>query len=333
MQRFMHFDSTRKFFGIAALAVAAALVAPLIGSSAQQSQLRSSFRREMLQMINRDRASYGLPPVQLEPSLSDYADRYCEKQIHNKTTGHFTTDGQPPYLRYTLAGGNDGVSENAAAWSANYRIPDSSILDMIGKSQLSMLTEQPPHDGHRRTLLDPNATHVAIGLAWEGGEFRLVQEFIRRYVDWSKPLPRTASTTDRVALEAKPRHGFKVEAVSVHFENVPQEMSAQLANSIETYGLPKNRKDYYVQSGRAHDDGMMSLAHFAKQNDANSLNVAKDGSFNFTVPFTEGAGLYTVVVWLSRDGATTPAPIAASNVSIEVHEASGGSGYPLLGTR
>src|ERR1044071_2175011 len=47
-----------------------------------------------------------------------------------------------------------------------------------------------PNDGHKKTILDPHATHVGIGVAWEGGEFRLVHEFVRRYVSWKRPPPR-----------------------------------------------------------------------------------------------------------------------------------------------
>ena len=63
--------------------------------------------------------------------------------------------------------------------------------EMMRRSQQVMMNEVAPHDGHRRTILDPYATHVGIGMAWEGGEFRLAQEFVRRYIDWSRALPRT----------------------------------------------------------------------------------------------------------------------------------------------
>ena len=58
---------------------------------------------------------------------------------------------------------------------------------MTRQSQHAMMIEKPPHDGHRRTILDPHATHVGIGLAWEKGEFRIAQEFVRGH-----PLPPDA---------------------------------------------------------------------------------------------------------------------------------------------
>jgi uncharacterized protein YkwD len=324
----INLDGTRKYFGIAVLAAAAALVGPLVGSDApRQAQLKESFRLEMLQLINRDRVAAGLHPVELDTSYNDFVDEYCAVQIRNRTTGHFTLDGFPPYLRYSLAGGNDGVSENAAAWSANYRFPASSVLDMIRKSQASMLSERAPHDGHRRTLLDPDATHVALGLAWEGGEFRLVQEFLRRYVTLTREVPRSAKIDDRILIEGRPLPGVRVEAVSVHHEPMPVAMSRQLANAIENYGLPKARRDYYVEKvAPRQTSSRVSLARAAERNE--TIKIADDGSFSFVPPFKDGPGLYTVVLWVTRGGN----PISATNITIQVDGTSSTS-FPPLGTR
>ena len=42
-----------------------------------------------------------------------------------------------------------------------------------------MMAEKPPDDGHRQAILDPLWTHVGIGVALEGGEFRMTEEFTR----------------------------------------------------------------------------------------------------------------------------------------------------------
>src|SRR5437016_14623247 len=104
-----------------------------------------------------------------------------------------------------------------------------------------MITERGPHDGHRRTILDPSATHVGIGLAWQRGEFRLTQEFIRRYVAWTHVLPRIANENERVTATARPLAGYRVEAVTVHHERLPQPLTAAAANAIDNYSLPAKR--------------------------------------------------------------------------------------------
>ena len=319
--------STR-FFSVALITSLGVLAGPLAqGGSANRAEMRNSFRQDVLRIINRDRASFGMPPVKLDPAASEIGDRYCELQIRNGTTGHFTLDGLTPYMRYSFAGGNDGVSENAAAWSANYTFPESSLLDMIRRSQEAMIMEVAPNDGHKRTLLDPEATHVGIGLAWEKGEFRLVHEFIRRYVEFTRPVARAATTNDMLRVEGRPLPGYRVDAVTVYYEPAPQFIAAVTANNIPSYGFPKNRRDYPVER-EVRSAKARRIADLA--DNGSGITVRPDGSFSFNAPYDRGEGIYTVVVWVTRSG--SPAPISASNISIRVAQ----HAQPplrLLGTR
>jgi len=312
------------------LAVTIALIigAPLAQGEGPADETKLTLRESLLQMINRDRRQFGLAPVQLDPVTSAYADDYCRTQIRNGTTGHFTIDGLAPYMRYSFAGGNDGVSENAAAWSANYKFSASSLYDMMRRSEQAMIGEDPPHDGHRRTILDPFATHVGIGLAWERGEFRLTQEFIRRYLDWQRALPRTANAGERVMIKAKPRSGFDVEAITVHKEPLPQPISAITANLINSYSLPDKRREYLPRLPSRTEVSGPFVRHLRQEyadGRRGDFDIADDGSFAFALPFNEGPGIYTVVVWVRRHG--SPDSIAASNVSVRV------DGVTTVGTR
>ncbi|HEX7152830.1 MAG TPA: CAP domain-containing protein [Thermoanaerobaculia bacterium] len=305
---------------IAAIVLAVTLGTPLAQGEAPVDETRTTLRQELLRLVNHDRVAHGLLPVELDIEASVIADEYCRKQLREKTNGHFTTDGRAPYMRYSFAGGNDGVSENTAAWSAPFSFNDRALLDMTRRSQQAMMEEKPPHDGHRRTILDPHATHVGIGLAWEKGEFRIAQEFVRRYVTWSRPLPRSASANDLVRGAGKPLSGAKIEAITVHHEPAPQPMPVHVANAISHYSLPTKRKDYLPllkDAFRRRDDGTLHVVRNEyRDGRRGDFHVADDGSFSFGVPFTEGPGVYTVVVWVRKDGSETP--VAASNVSINV---------------
>jgi uncharacterized protein YkwD len=278
------------------------LASALAQGEAPIDETRFTLRQEFLRLINSDRKPHGLKPVELDAWTSTLADEYCRTQIRNGTTGHFTTDGQSPYMRYSFAGGNDGLSENAAAWSATYRFSDRALYEMVRRSEEAMIAENAPHDGHRRTILDPFATHVGIGLAWQGGEFRLTQEFVRRYIAWSHKLPRAAVINDKITATGRTEHGFVADAISVHYEPLPQPISPITANMIETYSLPDRRHDYAVNP---------------------------NSEFSFTVPFTEGPGIYTVVVWVRRPNEKESIP--ASNVSIRVDRPPAGEPYLLSG--
>src|SRR5579872_6750510 len=128
-----------------ALGFAALLLvsAPLAEGGAPIEETRTTLRHEVLRMINDDRRAYGLAPVALDPEASATADVYCRAQIANGTTGHFTIDGLAPYMRYSFAGGNDGVSENAAAWSANYTFSDRAIYGIVRQSEQAMIADKP----------------------------------------------------------------------------------------------------------------------------------------------------------------------------------------------
>ncbi len=290
-----------------------------------KAETAATLRAEAVKLINRDRKLYGLRPVEFDARLSVMADDYCRQQIRNGTFGHLTTDGLAPYMRYSYAGGNDGLSENAASWSAGYKFSDRALYEMVRRSHDAMMGEQPPNDGHRQTILDPYATHVGIGFASERGEFRMAHHFIRRYVKWTRTLPRAATIGEKVLGKAIPLPGYRVSAVSLHFEPVPRPLPASAANRIDSYRLPARRRDLRPKlrdSTTVGSDGSIRITSTRYEDGSRGdFNVATDGSFAFEVPFQEGAGIYTIVVWVSANG--TQFPIAASNVSIAVSTPAG----------
>ena len=299
-----------------------AVAAPFAQGEAPVDEVRFTLRQEMLRLINRDRKQFGLPPVQLDPFASEVADDFCRQQIREGVAGHFGLDGHSPYMRYSFAGGNDGVSENTAAWSARYSFGDRALYEMVRRSQEEMMAEVAPHDGHRKAILDPAATHVGIGLAWERGEFRIAQEFIRHYVSFSKAMPRTATVSDNVVCSGRPLSGFKVGAITVHHEPLPEPMSALVANKIETYSLPDKRREYLPRLPKPYRRmvaaGVEEVTPQYGDGRRGDFAVADDGNFTFRVPFNDGPGVYTVVVWVKKDGESKP--IAASNVSMRVDD-------------
>jgi len=295
------------------------LVSPLLQGGPVHEETVISLRHTILAAINEDRALHGLAPVQLDPHASEIADQFCARQIRERTRGHFVTDGQPPYMRYSQSGGNDGLSQNAAAWSANYVFSEASLAALVRESQREMMAEVAPNDGHRRTILDPWATHVGIGVAWEGGELRLSQEFIRRYLEWKRPLARSTSVDKRPLAMGKPRDGYRVHSISVHFEKQPETMSTALVNRLETYALPTRRRDYRprldapVTNGPKRD--MRASSRIYADGSRGDFTIDRDGAFSFAIPLDEGPGLYTVVVWVQPEGRDEI--ISASNVSIQ----------------
>src|SRR5260370_34486943 len=96
--------------------------APLAQGEGPIDETRFTLREQFLRLINRDRKQFGLPLVQLDALASAVADAYCQDQIRNGTTGHFTVDCQAPYMRYAFAGGNNGAREKSRALSGKYHV-------------------------------------------------------------------------------------------------------------------------------------------------------------------------------------------------------------------
>jgi hypothetical protein len=274
----------------------------------------------MLARINADRRAAALAPVRLDKALSLPADSYCERQLAERTVGHFGTDGLAPYVRYSQAGINDGVFENAVAWSAPYPFERPGVLDLARRSHAAMMAEEPPRDSHRQVILDPYATHVAIGSAWSGGEFRLVQIFIRRYIEWADPPPRHARSGERVRASGRAAAGWEVAGATIHHEPLPHSISRERANGIESYSLPPPSREFVPRRPAAKIPGERpTLSGWAASGAAGGeLLTADRGGFSLAASLDRGPGIYTLVVWLRDEPSAEP--IAASHISTIVPE-------------
>src|SRR5262249_60258271 len=93
-------------------------------------------------------------------------------------------------------GGVDFQSENVASFSISSGRIDPPLRELLLQAHASMMAERPPLDGHRRTILDPDFTHVGIGLAAAGGGVRMSEEVTRVGFEWielpAAPLPARA---------------------------------------------------------------------------------------------------------------------------------------------
>lgn len=292
---------------------------PFPAPAATHESLRMALKLELLEQINRDRARHGLPPVALDLHASAIADAYCEEQVRHRTLGHFGIDGLAPYMRYSLAGGDDGLSQNTAAWSAPYEFPEDRIGELIRRSHMAMVAEIPPDDGHRRAILDPFATHVGLGLAWNGGEIRMTEEFLRRYIHWSRPLPRVAALGERPWGSGRVIDGFAIDRITVHWERHPAPLTPAMANRIASYSLPRLQRDYRPRLHDRSTDPIAVSSGPAARAHGETFPLDHLGEFTFAVPLQRGPGVYTVVVWVQSEAGDR---IPASNISIRIGQAS-----------
>ena len=137
-------------------AVLGALVAFCAPAGASSSTaIPEDLRLLIVERINRDRASAGAPPVAYDPELSRAADRHCEEMLRGNYSSHWNREGWKPYLRYSHAGIRHATSENVASyWCTNCNFNVQKLRAEALASHERFMAEVPPHDGHRRSILD-----------------------------------------------------------------------------------------------------------------------------------------------------------------------------------
>src|ERR1043166_7182294 len=164
--------------------VPAAARVPTLKSSPEPSvddEQSRVLRKDLLALVNRERDSQGLETVKLD----DFASQIATAHRHDTASGgflsHWGRDGRKPYQRYSFAGGTEATQENDGAVDhSSYFLTSEEFMSDVIDSHRSMYVETPPNDGHRRTILAPQHTHVGFGVAMNYGHVRLSEIYVAR---------------------------------------------------------------------------------------------------------------------------------------------------------
>lgn len=262
--------------------------------------------------INAARAKQGVAPLLADELLTRVGDRHCQDLIEDRVTGHFSRRGSPPYLRYLLAGGTGYHRQNAAAVVTSAPLTLGEIPPLLLRSVDSMLAEQPPMDGHRATLLEPNATHVGIGIAAQGGWLVSTHEVIVRLTEEVILPPPVALPNSHLSYSASLPSPWQVEAVQVLWEALPTPLTSAQANFRTSYGYPPQRAIAFVH--RQRPGGL-----WIPRDRSASGELSEGPGRRFTFRWAAGprAGVDILVVWASRGaGQRHPVAVAAAAVVI-----------------
>ncbi len=176
----------------------------------------------VLNLINNDRAKYGLSPVTLSNEAS--AQQHSESMLQNNYFSHWDLLGMKPYMRYTLVGGNGSVTENVAYESARQCgalgctgtiNPEASLSAM----EYSMMYNDSIccNNGHRDNILDPNHNQVSIGVAYNSSTIYLTEDFIDNYISWSANTP-TYGSNDEVYLDGNVTPEYPISQIYVSYD-------------------------------------------------------------------------------------------------------------------
>ena len=251
-------------------------------------------KETLFRKINDERTAAGVPALKYDLLAAKVGDEFCLDAAANGTTGHWDLMGRAPYLRWALAGGVDYHGQNVGAVSrTGAPIRTAEVAECLMDSHARMMAERPPDDGHRRTVLDPMWTHVGIGIAAVGGEFRMTEEYSRKVATWVEIPSAPVRAGGSASFEAQLPSGWNVGAIEVMYEKPPQPLSARELARRRSYQFPPVVLKLLpvLAGGFRYSDG--SAGDFRVVN----------GRLKLRVPLASGTGNYYVLVYAAQGSA------------------------------
>ena len=280
---------------------------PLVETFPSDPNPADTLKAAVLARIQRDRAAAGLPPVAWDEAASRIADAFCAQQVREASRGHFLMDCIPPYARTGLSGIFGLEAQNSVAWTTTARrFSDPAVrLALLGHDD--MMAERPPEDGHRRTILDPQATHVGVGYALEGGRFQLAQEFLARDLE-RLSLSLLDGSRVSVRVIGMPLSDRRLEFVTIAREPSPSPLTREEATARNRYSYPRASLAY-VPTG----SGRVRVVDTVTQE---RVHLRSNREFSFVFA-PDRPGLYTMVFYMAAGESQRPRPGGSATLWVE----------------
>ncbi len=260
-----------------------------------------------LQIINKDRESFNLPPVII--SNNKAAQVHADDILKTRAISHWMTNGEKPYMTYAVYGGRGKVSQNVGF--GGYQNVEECIqqtaicakLDpkaKINSTEYAMMYDDASSNwGHRDNILDKHHTHVSLGISYDDYTFVLVQNFENNYIKFRKPISEDkgqvtfAGTIPKGNLYGIEIYYDVLPTSKVYFEN-RDATSYGNGDFIAAVVKPLPENQYYEQSS----DYTLIVANKWIASDG-----AVDVGFDIS-PLMTKRGVYTIIVTIDVDGET-----------------------------
>lgn len=174
-----------------------------------------------LSLVNFDRSQSSLPNVSL--SSIDSGQQHANDMLENHFFSHWDTNGNKPYMRYTLAGGRGSVDENIAWYYTNgYLDAEQALKDLEWQM---MYNDSDSNWGHMHNILNPSHNEVNIGIALDNNNIYLVQDFENDYILWSTfNVSASSEVTMTGTFQGKSE---SVKQVSIFYDNSPSNLTTE----------------------------------------------------------------------------------------------------------
>jgi len=268
-------------------------------------------RAHMVTLINRDRASLGLPPVVLDEGAGTAAaQEHANDMARLGYLGHWGSDGSVPEERHTRHGGADMILENALCYTdeAVRTLDSAATFDSayLEKAEGLFFNEVPPNDGHRKNILTRYHTRVGIGIAQpvatptEIPVACIVQEFLDGYGTYAA-IPSRATVGSTIRVEGTLSKGAHVGGVGVARIPAAAPLAPSELNRRRSYPVPKPYQMYWPK-------GYVTPI---------PLQVRGD-HFSIDVPLSDRGqpGIYEISVWAKVEGEGDFVPVGLRTMSV-----------------
>ena len=293
-------SSRRAFLKYASASLGVAWLDPFSRSGADLEKTFAEICTNLLEMVNEERAVARVPAVVFDELATQVATKHAIDMALGEFASHWGRDGLKPYHRYSFAGGTNATQENVSAADNTWSTKLADLRQDTAYLHVRLYQEKPPYDGHRRTILAPQHTHVGFGLAVEQLRLRLVELFVAKHVE-IEPLRRTAKPRSQIVFAGKVlSRDYVLDQVEVFYEPLPQPLELSWLREPRSYSLPNESRVLRprVSPPFTYADGSRGV-----------IDVSIDGSFRTPVKLYEKElGIYTIVAWLrNRYDKTFPA--------------------------
>ena len=183
------------------------------------------------------------------------------------TRGHWGPDGMKPYMRYTLAGGEQYSAENVFAIDFCPDDPDQYALEPPTEQidfAMDLFLNSP---GHRQNILNPHHRNVGIGISYRRPTIWFVQLFVGDYIKYeTKPTIESGMLT----LSGQVKNGADISgrlSVIIYYDRPPEPLTrGQLSRTYcYTNGLPIAGLRPPLEAGSSYTEDEATMEINSKQ--------------------------------------------------------------------
>lgn len=273
---------------------------------------REELVQHVLNRINKDRADFGLLPVEL--SSNQAAQIHAEDVFGTRHISHWMTNGEKPYMTYTQYDGEGSVQQNVAIAGfspeqyeqcvTNVLIKCEEIepLSTIDQLQYEMMYNDKEccNNGHKDNILNPRHTHVSIGIVYDQYYLALVQNFENNY-----GLDVDVEDSSEIEISGTLLEG-QLDHIAIYYDEMPTRAAYEQNKDLLSYSagelvavivkpLPPG---YYYESLEGYD--IIEADRWIEQSDSVNIGfdladaVEEDGAYTLFALVKDGEEVFDV---------------------------------------